>query len=240
MTATFDGPGDATGALRAGRAPRRGLLRLAGAIGLALVLAMAGLTAAPDRIAAKIPEADAASIAALGRVEAWFAETQTLKARFVQVNDMGQTATGTVWLRRPGRVRFEYDPPVPLLIVADGLFVVFVDQELEQADRMPLIRSPLSILTAEEVDLQRDTDLRGVSHDAGVIRVTVADPESPEEGEVTLVFRDSPIALRQWVVRDPAGKETTITLQDTQTNLELPQRLFVYTDPAPASGRPGR
>lgn len=211
-----------------------GARHLGRVVGLTLLLGLAALSGRAD---ARIPDDDANTVAALGRVEAWFADTRTLKARFVQVNEAGQTASGTVWLRRPGRVRFEYDPPVPLLIVADGLFVVFVDKELEQVDRMPLLRSPLSILTADEVDLQRDAELRGISHEAGVIRITLADPDSPDEGEVTLVFRDSPIALRQWIVRDAAGKETTITLQDSQINLELPQRLFVYTDPAPGNGR---
>lgn len=173
----------------------------------------------------------------LQRVQQWFADTRSLKADFVQINNEGKTATGKVWLRRPGRVRFEYDPPVPLMIVSDGLFVIFVDKQLDQVDRLPLIRSPLSILTADKVNIRKDTLLRGLSQEGGLIRLTVADKDAPDEGEITLVFQDDPVALKQWIVHDAADRTTTITLQNTVINPSLPTRLFVYSDPAPGSDR---
>lgn len=175
--------------------------------------------------------------AVLEKVERWFADTRSLKAEFLQIDQEGGYATGTVWLRRPGRVRFEYDPPVPLLIVSDGIFVMFVDTELEQIDRLPLVRSPLSILTANEVDLRRDTELRDMESDGGVLSLTLADSKAPEEGEVTLIFTENPMTLRQWILRDPTGRETRVALQNMEVNLDLPTRLFVYTDPAPRRGR---
>lgn len=219
------------------RAAGTAAARLSQRLAALALLALAACIALPGAGAARTPD-PATDRAALQQVEQWFADTRSLKAEFVQVDDRGRTATGTVWLRRPGRVRFEYDPPVPLMIVADGLFVMFVDRELEQVDRLPLVRSPLSILTADKVDLSRDAEVRDISEEPGLIRLTVADPQAPDEGEVTLVFRDAPLSLREWVVRDPAGRETVVTLQNTEINPDLPNRLFVYTDPAPGSGRP--
>lgn len=183
------------------------------------------------------PPAAAQEDAILDKVERWFADTRSLKAEFLQIDQEGGYATGTVWLRRPGRVRFEYDPPVPLLIVSDGIFVMFVDTELEQVDRLPLVRSPLSILTADKVDLRRDTELRGMESDGGVLSLTLADSKAPEEGEVTLIFTENPMSLRQWILRDPTGRETRVALQNMEVNLGLPTRLFVYTDPAPRRDR---
>ncbi|MFC3227273.1 outer membrane lipoprotein carrier protein LolA [Marinibaculum pumilum] len=203
----------------------------------ALALAMVAVLALGTGAQARVADGDPATEAALQQVEDWFSRTRSLKADFVQVDDAGYTASGKLWLRRPGRVRFEYDPPVPLMIVSDGIFVMFVDKELEQVDRLPLVRSPLSILTADEVDLRKDAEVRDVSIQGGLIHVTLADPDSPEEGEVTLVFRGEPMTLRQWIVRDATGKEVAVTLQDTEVNPDLPQRLFVYTDPAPGRSR---
>ena len=114
-----------------------------------LALAMVAVLALGTGAQARVTDGDPATEAALQQVEDWFSRTRSLKADFVQVDDAGYTASGKLWLRRPGRVRFEYDPPVPLMIVSDGIFVMFVDKELEQVDRLPLVRSPLSILTAD-------------------------------------------------------------------------------------------
>ena len=108
-------------------------------LALSILVGLVLLVAPPQAADARIPDGDETVQAALRQVEDWFAKTQTLKANFVQIDERGYSATGKVWLRRPGRVRFEYDPPVPLLIVADGIFVVFVDKELEQVDRLPLL-----------------------------------------------------------------------------------------------------
>lgn len=213
---------------------RRGMLAAALCLAAAFCLALPATgfarTGEPEPAAAAEP-------AALQRVEDWFTATRSLSADFVQVDEQGRSATGKLWLRRPGRVRFEYDPPVPLMIVADGTFVMFVDRELEQVDRLPLVRSPLSILTADRVDIRRDALVRDLRQEAGMIQLTLADPQAPEEGELTLFFHDNPVALEQWVVRDAAGKETVVSLKNVQLNPDLPNRLFVYTDPAPGSRR---
>jgi len=196
---------------------------------LLALLALVLLVLAPGAGTARAASGEEAAI--VDRIEQWFADTRSLKADFLQLDPDGGHATGTVWLRRPGRVRFEYDPPVPLLIVADGVSVIFVDTELEQVDRLPLVRSPLSILTARQVDLRRDTEMRAISREGGVLRLTLADAKSPEEGELTLIFNESPLALRQWVLHDSSGRETKVVLQNVEVNLDLPGRLFVYSDP---------
>lgn len=155
---------------------------------------------------------------------------RTLRARFIQVGPDGGLAQGTLYLKRPGRLRFEYDPPVPILIVGDGIWLVLVDKELPHLDRFPISQTPLGVLVAEDIELGRSAEVSAVDNRAGVLRMTLIDPDKPEEGALTLVFADSPLALKQWQVRDAQGGVTNVSLSEVETGMELKPDLFVFTD----------
>lgn len=193
---------------------------------LALVLALAAVPAAAQQLS----DRDRADVA---RIEAYLNTITSLRGRFLQVAPDGAVSEGKVWLRRPGRLRFEYDPPVPVLVVADGLFVVMHDKELGQVNRIPLGTTPLSVLLRDEIKLAGGVAVKGVERQPGTLRVTVFDTDRPREGELTLVFSDMPLALRQWVVTDARGLSTSVSLANVEFNLPLEGRLFVFTDPAP-------
>ena len=195
----------------------------------AMLLALAlgvGIGQAPA--AAPLSEQDLADVA---RVEAYLNSIQTLKARFLQVGPDGGLSEGNFYLRRPGRLRFEYDPPIPVLMVADGTWVVFYDSEIEQVTRVPLNSTPLAVLVRDPIRLQGSVTVTRVERATGTLRLTLLDSDEPDEGSITLVFSDRPLALRQWLVRDPQGLETTIAMSQAQYNLILDPALFVFFEP---------
>ena len=191
-----------------------------------LAVALAAVPAA----AQQLTERDRADVT---RIETYLNTITSLRGRFLQVAPDGAVSEGRVWLRRPGRLRFEYDPPVPVLVVADGLFVVMHDKELGQVNRIPLGTTPLSVLLRDEIKLAGGVTVKGVERQPGTLRVTVLDSDRPREGELTLVFSDMPLVLRQWVVTDARGLATSVSLANVEFNLPLEGRLFVFTDPAP-------
>jgi len=168
----------------------------------------------------------------LARIDTYLNAITTLKARFVQVAPDGALSEGMFYLRRPGRLRFEYDAPNPILVVADRVWVVFYDKELGQVDRLPLDSTPIAVLTRSEIKLEEAFDVTGLAAEPGLLQVSLRDRESPDEGQITLVFSDRPLALRQWLVEDAQGLTTQITLYDIELNIALAPELFIFEEPA--------
>ncbi len=154
----------------------------------------------------------------------------TLHARFLQVSSNGAYAQGEVYVRRPGRMRFEYDPPHPVLMIADGTTLLYYDKELKQATFIPLWETPLWFLIRKKVDLTGNIEVSAVERVAGVIRITVQEKDAGAAGAVTLVFSDQPLALRRWVVTDAQGITTEVTLLDAEYGGKVPDKVFDYSD----------
>ena len=191
-----------------------------------LVVAAVGL--APLAATAELNEQDLGHIV---RVEAYFNAITTLSARFSQIAPGGEVSLGDFYLRRPGRLRFEYAPPVPLLIVADGFRLIFYDHELGQVSAWPVQATPLGPLVARTVDFINTGHAQAVEAAPGILRLTLVDPDRPEDGSITLVFRDDPLELRQWEVTDPRGLVTVVILTGMRLNPILAPELFVFDDP---------
>ena len=174
---------------------------------------------------------DEAAQADLQRIEAYMNSIRTLKARFLQVSPDGEHAEGTFYLRRPGRLRVEYDPPVPVLIIGDGFLLHYHDRELGQVNDWPIFDTPLGALSADYVAFNDRLVVTGFEARGGLIAVRVVQGDDPAQGSLTLLYTDAPLALRQWQVNDAQGLTTTITLFELETNLDLNPRLFVFDDP---------
>ena len=129
------------------------------------------------------------------------------------------------------RLRFEYDPPIPVLVVADGTWVVFHDSEINQVTRLPLGSTPLAVLLRDEIRLRGSVTVTEVARATGTLRITVIDSDATDQGSITLVFSDRPLALRQWLIRDPQGQETSIALSEIRYNMILKPELFVFFEP---------
>jgi outer membrane lipoprotein-sorting protein len=138
---------------------------------------------------------------------------------------------GTAWLERPGRMRFQYDPPAPFLLVAAHGNLVFEDRSIEQVSNLPLSLTPLGILLADHVSLGGDVRVVGFQRLPGQLQVTVVRSGSPQDGSLTLVFADHPLALRQWTVLDAQRRETRVTLYNVEQGLNIDPKLFEFVDP---------
>ena len=193
-------------------------------------------------IAASVATASAAGLtpddqAELGRIEDYLNSITTLRARFDQVAPDGALAHGMFYLRRPGRMRFEYAPPTPILVVADRVWLIFHDTELGQVDRLPLYSTPLGFLVKDEIEFTEGVAVEALERLPGELRLRLRDQDDPGEGAITLVFVDAPLRLWQWRVTDAQGLTTRITLSDLEVNVALDPTLFVFDDPAPGGGQ---
>jgi outer membrane lipoprotein-sorting protein len=167
----------------------------------------------------------------LARIQTYLNGLKTLKAQFLQIAPNGATARGTAWLDRPGRMRFQYDPPSPLLLVAGHGLVVFHDSQLNQTSNIPLGQTPLGILLRDNVSFGGDITVSGIQRQPGMIQVTIYQTARPGDGTLTLNFADTPLALRQWTVVDAQHRETRVSLYDIALGGSFDQSLFTFVDP---------
>lgn len=165
------------------------------------------------------------------RIEAYLDGIKTLKAKFIQVAPDGAVSRGTAWLDRPGRMRFQYDPPSPLLLVAGHGLVVFHDSQLEQTSNIPIGQTPLGLLLRDKITLSGDVTITDFRREPGMIELTVVRTASPGDGSLTLDFSDDPLTLRGWTVIDAQHRPTRVTLYDIQTGVSVDPSLFEFVDP---------
>ena len=194
---------------------------------LPLLLALAG-PAAAQGAAPSLSTRDRTDVQ---RVEAYLNNLTTLRARFIQIAQNGATAQGTALIWRPGRMRFDYDPPEPLLLIANAGQFMHYDKELRQPSIVPVGSTPLGILLRERIVLSGDVTVAGVQHEGGFVRVTVFRTANPAEGRITLVFAENPMELRQWMVVDGQGRTTRVTLSAIETGVRLDRAVFDFNDP---------
>ncbi len=196
---------------------------------LVLALPLAGLVllAALDAGRAALqPE----EVQAVLKAELYLNRIKTLQARFVQISSNGAYAEGEVHVRRPGRMRFEYDPPHPVLLIADGTNLLYYDKELKQATFIPLWETPLWFLIRKQVDLSGDIEVTDVDLGPGTVRITVQEKAADQVGAVTLTFSDQPFALRSWEVTDAQGITTRVSLLNPVYGRMVSNKLFDYGD----------
>ncbi|MCC7275613.1 MAG: outer membrane lipoprotein carrier protein LolA [Alphaproteobacteria bacterium] len=167
------------------------------------------------------------------RIESYLSGVRTLRARFVQVASNGAYAEGTFYLSRPGRLRFQYDPPTPLLIVADGSVVYSYDTGLKQTTQIPINLTPLWFLLRERIQFTGDVTVTRFERQGGVIRIALVQTKDPAAGSVELAFQAEPLALRQWSVTDAQGITTNIALTETRQDVALDRSLFVFDENQP-------
>ncbi len=181
----------------------------------------------------------AAEKLSLGQISSYLNSFSTASGEFTQINDDGTISTGKIYIKRPGRVRFEYAPPERTLVVADGDTVGIVDPKSNTGpEAYPLHRTPLKIILARNVDLTRERMVTGHASDGKTTTIRAQDPDHPEYGNIELVFTANPVELRQWVINDDAGNRTTVVLGDLTTGVRLANSQFKIPGKGPV-GRQG-
>lgn len=165
----------------------------------------------------------------LAQASAYLASLENMQGDFLQVGPDGSVTEGKFYLRRPGRIRFEYNPPENLLVVADGTWVAVKDSA-GPAQRYPIASTPLSLFLARDVDLSQNARVLGVANQPGALLVTIADRTGEAPGQITLIFDQPRMQLRQWVVTDAQGLQTTVALRNVETGVRADNSLFVLRD----------
>lgn len=180
-----------------------------------------------------VPTAHAASNAAdIARVEAYLSGIPSIVANFNQVDAKGNIATGKFYLKRPGKMRWQYEPPTPVLLVCDGSVLTYYDAELDQVNYIGIDDTLASFLARPRITLNSDsTKLIKFSAAHGIIRATIVQKQKPDEGSLTLELSDSPLQLRNMAVTDAMGNSSHIHLQNAVYGQKLPDSLFKFEDP---------
>ena len=170
----------------------------------------------------------------LKRVSDYLNTIKSVQGRFTQLAADGRSVQGTFYLRKPGRIRFEYDKPNPILIVADGSSVAVSNSQLKTTDRYPLINSPLRLLLSENTNLVTDPRISEVKKEPGILSFTARETVGPARGAITVVFSDNgQLELRQWNVVDAQGMRTTIALNDVRQDANISPTMFVIQELSP-------
>ena len=168
--------------------------------------------------------------AAIATANATLNAIQRLQGRFVQTAPDGGRVGGNFYLQRPGRLRFEYDPPATLLIVSDGSVVAMRDTELRTTERTPLRSTPLNLILGQRIDLERDARITRVSRSGPWTMITARDRSGQTDGHITLHFFGEANELRSWDVVDATGARTRITLSALTQPASLDRSLFRLED----------
>lgn len=153
---------------------------------------------------------------------------RTAEAEFTQINDDGTISTGRIYIQRPGRVRFDYNPPDETLVMAGGGQVAVFDGKSNSVrpEQYPLSQTPLKIILEQNVNLAQRDMVVGHRQDGEKTIVVAQDPANPQYGRIELVFTGNPTQLRQWVIVDGQGARTTVILGDLSTGGQFPSRYF--------------
>lgn len=163
----------------------------------------------------------------LSQISSYLNQLQTAQGGFTQINADGTISTGQIYIKRPGRIRFEYNAPSESLVLASGgQLAIFDARSNTGPERYPLNQTPLSIILRENVDLSRENMVTNVVSDGTTTTVTAQDPDNPNYGSIQLVFTANPVELRQWIVTDDLGTETTVILNDLISGSVIRDILF--------------
>lgn len=165
------------------------------------------------------------------QAEAYLNQLKTAKARFVQTAPDGSQLLGTFYLSRPGRLRFEYDPPIEDFVVADGFFIYFYDAELQEQSNAPIGQTLADFLLRDELRLSGDITIKKIFRAANILQIELVQTEDPDAGALVLGFNEDPFFLKKWRVIDPQGHITEIELFDMKYGVDFKSNLFAYHKP---------
>jgi outer membrane lipoprotein-sorting protein len=163
----------------------------------------------------------------LANLSAYMNSVTTAETDFTQVNADGTVSLGKIYLRRPGRMRFEYAPPdASLVLTSAGTVAIFDAKSNQPPERYPLSRTPLSLILDDKINLESARMVVAYTEVGNATQVVVQDPNHPEYGNIALMFTANPITLRQWVITDDLGQQTTVILGGLTQGIDYPPTLF--------------
>lgn len=166
--------------------------------------------------------------AAIDKANATLNALTSMTADFTQTNGDGRQLTGTMYLQRPGKLRFEYDKPSTLEVVSDGSTVLVRDRKLNTSDPYPISQTPLKFLLARQIDLTREATVTSVGTEPDGVRISIEDTTTlGGTSKIALVFDSDIASLKRWRVVDPQGYTTSVSLSDVEKNRTIDPRIFM-------------
>lgn len=206
------------------------LRRLVLTSALAGTLAVVGLAASQAATTTDVgfsPE----QIAAVKSIGSYFNGIHDIKGDFTQVGPQGNVSTGVFYISKPGRMRFEYAPPNPFIVVSDGTWVIIKNRARNKADQYPLSATPLRLVLADRIDLMREADIKSVDIQDGMTTVMLEDKDGLVPGQLILVYDNKRKQLQSWVIVDGQGRRTTISLDNIEAANHPDPKLFAVSVP---------
>jgi outer membrane lipoprotein-sorting protein len=184
------------------------------------------LLAAASAEAANNEQLSEEQLAVVKKLGDYFNSLTTMKGEFTQVSPKGNVSAGVFYISKPGKMRFEYAPPNPFIIVSDGRWVTVKNNAKNKADQYPLSATPLNLMLAKQVDLLKEAKILSVEEKSGVFWVTLESKDSLVPGQLVLVYDPQNSALQQWIVVDGQGRKTTVNIAKIEPGVEPDPKLF--------------
>jgi outer membrane lipoprotein-sorting protein len=194
-----------------------------------VLLALAMLAAPQIAFANKIPtiQLTAEQQQSVNKISDYINSFQTLKSDFTQISPKGTASRGVLMISKPGKLRFEYAAPNPLLIVSDGRWLTIKDRVREKGDQFPLSATPLRLVVSPKIDLLAETNVVAFESKDGITSVSLADRKDNLGGYITMIYDEAHNQLQQWVIVDGKGRQTTVQLANIETGGKFDPKLFI-------------
>jgi outer membrane lipoprotein-sorting protein len=195
---------------------------------VALTLAIASMTGAH---AAKVqgmqitPDIQAS----VDRINAYFNSFQTLRGELVQTSPRGRSAKGVFFIAKPGKLRFEVEPPTPYIMASDGKWLTLTNKTMNKGDQFPLSKTPMRLLVSSKLDILKEADVVGFEQNGGVTSIALSDKKGSLPGQIVLIFDEAQDVLQQWIIIDGKGQRTTVALANLEKDVKINPKLFQVT-----------
>jgi outer membrane lipoprotein-sorting protein len=189
---------------------------------VASVLGTSAIAAAANPIALSPEQAES-----INKISAYMNSFKTLQGEFTQISPKGNISKGVMFISKPGKLRFEYSPPNPFLLVSDGKWVTLKNRAKEMGDQFPLAATPLRLVVAPKVDLLQEANILGFEQADGITSVVLEDRKGTIGGQLVLIFDETQNQLQQWIIVDGKGRRTTVSLANLESGMSIDPKLFV-------------
>jgi outer membrane lipoprotein-sorting protein len=189
---------------------------------ITLVLSMGGVSYAGKPIALNEQQ-----IESINKISAYMNSFVTMQGEFTQISPLGNVSKGVMLISKPGKLRFDYAPPNPFLLVSDGKWVTLKNRSKEKGDQFPLSATPLRLVVSQKIDLLKDASILGFEQADGIDSVTLEDKGGSMGGQIILIFDENQNQLQQWVIVDGKGRRTTVALANLEAGVKIDPKLFV-------------
>jgi outer membrane lipoprotein-sorting protein len=167
--------------------------------------------------------------ASIVKINAYFNSFQTLRGELVQTSPRGRAAKGVFFIAKPGKLRFEVEPPTPYIMASDGKWLTLTNKKMNKGDQFPLSKTPMRLLVSSQLDLLKEADVVSFAQDGGVTTIALSDKKGSIPGQIVLVFDEAQDVLQQWIIIDGKGQRTTVELANIEKDVKINPKLFNVT-----------